>query len=251
MKIRLRKNKKAGFFAIFLVLMTLILVGYTMHGFTLSRDRISSSFNAATDAVGFSQDVDKEQIYENEKVKDAAVQSFYDTSQQLVQASDNCKIVEHNGKEYFIFNQDCKPESDYLADTFLEKLTENEQARDYVFALEGGNLELQATRQEIEKESSFIGSFATYSLFYNVNTDYSFLLAEENMNLLDFTNLYSKAETCKNSANVAGCMNLKDWEFSFEKDSYNFFDFKTKKYYFYERGEQMTFAPIEISFALE
>ena len=251
MKIKLIKNKKAGFYAIFLVLMTLILVGYTMHGFTLSKGKISSTFNSATDAIKFNHEIDKEEIYENEKVKDAAIQAFYETSEQLVAPSDNCKIIEHKGKDYFIFNQNCKPESDYLADVFLEKLNNNEQVKDYVFVLEGGNPELQATREEIKKEDSFVGSFASYSLFYDLNPSFSFFLADEKINILDFATLYSEADRCKDQSDVVDCINLENWELSFEKNAYNFFNFNTKEYYFYEKQGQVVFAPIMIDFALE
>ena len=245
------KNKKAGFFAIFLVLTTIILAGYTLYGFTSSKNKIDSSFDSVNFAIEFGQEIDKQEMYENEKVKYAASQAFFELAQMPVEASDDCKIVNHNENEYIVFTENCNPDAGYIADSFIEKITSYEIVKDYSFVLEGSNLNLKAQGEELEKKISFSGSYAKYNLVYEIDTSYSFLLADESINLLDFVDAYSEAERCKNNVNVRDCMKLDRWEISFNKDTYKFFKLKTKKYYFYEKQEQKIFAPIEFNFALE
>ena len=136
-------------------------------------------------------------------------------------------------------------------DTYRGLWKSYEIVKDYSFTLEGSNLQLKAQGEEIEQKISFSGSYSKYSLFYGIDNHYSFLLADEGIYLLDFVEAYSEAERCKNNENVATCIILANWEINFEKDTYNFFELKTKKYYFYENQEQKVFAPIEFYFALE
>jgi hypothetical protein len=238
------KNKKAGFYALLLVIMALILTGYTFYGITISKNRVVSGLKAPLEVVRFSQEIEKDLVYEEEKVKLAVVQAFYDTANEwAIVANENCKLT----GDYMIFNDACEPNYNQVAEIFMSKLSGYENL-EYDFTLEGKTV--LAERSDFEKELLLKKDYALYKLEKTIEPSFSIGLEQEKLDFEDFLRLYTKAESCKNNENIASCINLQDWTLEYEEGTYKFFSFKTKKYYFYNKEEE-TFEPIEFNFALE
>ena len=243
---KMRMNKRAGFFALLLILFTIILTGYALYSFTLSKSNVDVSLDIPGEIVSFSQDIDKEIFYEQQRLELVSIQAFHETLLQgAMKSREDCKFTEN----YIIFNDACEPTENELAEVFIEKLEEKEDVEDYSFSFSEKNTKLEAQANEIKKEEQFSGPFATYNIEYNLEREFSVDFSEQGISFSKIINLYDKAVQCKDSESIELCVDVdvKDWELEFREEGYKYFNFKSKRYYIYDSK----FAPLEFIFVLE
>ena len=237
-------NKRAGFFALLLVLITIILTSYALYSFTLSKSKIDVSLDVPGEIISFSQDIDKEIFYEQQRLELDSIQAFHETLLQgAMKSREDCKFTEN----YIIFNDACEPTENELAEVFIEKLEENEYIGDYSFSFSEKNTNLVAQAIEIKKEQQFSGPFATYDVEYSLNRGFSVDLSEQGVSFSRIIALYNKAVQCKDSESIELCVDVEDWELEFKEEGYKYFNFKSERYYIYDSK----FAPLEFIFVLE
>ncbi len=242
---KIKKNKKAGFFAILLVIFTLILTTTALHTFALSKNKVAASLEVPSQVVSFSNDIDKKIFYEKDNLKVASIQAFNDMLVQgAVKSKEECKFT----GDYIVFNNACEPNENEIAEFFVEKLQENEKVRDYIFTLAEKNTKLSAEKEKTEEKRSFSGSFSKYDLSYEINNEYIINLAEEGIDFSDIMDMYIKSLACKDSENIKACVKVANgWIFEFQEEGYKFFSFRSIRYYYHDSE----FSPLEFNFALE
>lgn len=237
---KMLKNKKGGFYALILVIIVILLVAYLFYGMSISRKKIVSSLSSPAEVIEFSNNLDKEEIYEYEKLKNTAVKAFYDTAAQgVVKTREECKF----SGEYVIFHDACEPTINEISEVFIKNLESKDE--NYDFSFEKGKI--IAIKEPTTKTLVLTKAFTTYSLEYDIKNNYVLELNDIDLELEKFIDAYNKAKVCKDSENVLACVNLENWELEFKEEGYKFFKFKTKAFYFYNHD----FKPIEFNFALE
>ncbi len=198
-------NKKAGLYAVLLVIVTIILIGYVFYSFTIARNRVVYGLNAPNEVLQFNYENEKQLLYEQELIKMASTQAFSDTAKNFYYSTDSdCKILNDNDKKYVVFDDKCNFNSDYIKSNFIYRLENNENLKNYDFILEENNL--KASTNPIKKQTSLLRQFATYTITYDLNPSFTLDLNKESININDFNTLYSAAFDCKDSDSVERCV---------------------------------------------
>lgn len=239
-------NKKAGFFALLIVLFTFILSGYALYTFTLAKAKVDTSVNSPLEIIEFNQEIEKQEIYDQQKLEMESVQAFHELFVEgAMKANENCKFT----GGYIIFNDNCEPNENEIAEIFIEKLETKKEMEDYSFSFSEKNTKLVAGK-EINEELKLDKAFADYVIKYNQNKEYIIDLNEKGISFSEVIKMYNEASRCKESENMNACVKIDAWELGFEEQDYKFFTFITKDYYYYYDNREI-FSPIEFRFALE
>jgi len=250
-----KKNRKAGFYAIGIVLVTILVTGYALYSFNLVRNKYTADFRIPLEIVKFNSDIDNTLFYEKDKIILNAGQIYYNIARQGAVNIDNpdCSAVVHNSKQYVVFNEKCHPDTLQIKNLFIREIKANSNLKGYDFSMQENVL--NANGEIIKKKFESSKSFISFSIEYNINPSFSIDLPREGMNLDDFSSLFEAASKCKESESLKQCLQnqgvLNAWDVNFNEDIYKFFRFNTKKYFFINEGDGMKFAPIEFNFALE
>ncbi len=269
------KNKKAGIFAVGMVLGMIIFIGIAWYAFSSTNKNINSGIEIS-DATNYKNLQNTFSFYMNGVAKLSSTQSFYDIAKQAAINKENSNCNVYSEKNYFMWSSDCKPEQQFIEDLFVEKYNQSFydflqkypesgfesgfelQKIEYIHNLEEEIIKSTAPIKVLKTEKAT--AFATYNISYNLNPIINLNLSEQEIYLDDFIDIYHTTnlavQECKEQQNPEICiknkLNFKRWTTKIQKSSSNFiFELKTNKYFFFKDSEgRQDFKQIKLNFVM-
>jgi hypothetical protein len=263
-------NRKASIFALGMVLAAFIFMGLAWGGFFMSNKNVNREIGLE-EPMYLKNIEDKFILYSNQAAKLSASQAFYELSEESVinRENKNCKI--YSGKNYIIWDQNCKPKQEIIDHSFINKYTENfnDFIQNYNYNIDTTNFEYFHVLEENEitttSHSETIKitkktAFATYNISYEFHPSITLELTNNEIYLNDFVLIYqqiiSARQTCETNDDQAKCIedniNAERWSFDITKESSYFVcEFRTKNYFFFEdENGKEKFARAALNFAI-
>ncbi|UZE93792.1 MAG: hypothetical protein IB618_03430 [Candidatus Pacearchaeota archaeon] len=262
------KNKKAGVFAIGLVLGMIIFIGMSWHAFSTTNKNINAGVIKTTASINIKNMGDRLSFYINESSKLAASQAFYEIVKDSAIDKDNpsCTVT----GDTIIWNSNCMPEKIFLQNKFTDEYGKsffdslkaysetNLTDITYTHTFENGEIKTKTDPKTFSSEEK--GTFATYKLEYEFNPSITLILEEENINLDSFDFIYIKTNSdireCRDEEAVDMVLCVKNklefdgWTVDVKKQgSYLIFELETEEYFFFE-DKGMKFEKIILKFAM-
>ncbi len=245
-----KENKKAQIFAVGLVLITLIAMGYALYTFVMIKGDVEESIMPSVKLIDAYDSKTKLLFYAQESAKLAAQNAFNFIAQEKA-ASGNCTI---DGNGYVGWSSNCKPNAKEIEENFLSEFKKSYESymKDYTektsynITLEKNNINLNAesiTLNATEKE---------YNASFTFEPSFSIYIPAFGLDLTDFESIYSAAQSCKSkdALNVKNCMmeKIKNWHTDVElKEPELLFDLTTKQIFFFDDG----FSAIKLKFKIK
>ena len=254
-------GKKAGVFAISMVIGMIIFISLSWHAFSITNRNLNLGISKT---ITNNEDVkDRFIFYITESSKLAAAQAFHEIAKHSA-GNDDCKVIENK----IIWNDECKPDQKSLKDEFLKRYNssfigfiknypeENLRDIEYFYLIENDKLISVASKKTLNsiKEETFV----TYNISSEFDASSIINLTELNIKLDDFGQIYEEAQNaiteCRDSNNISSCvqnkLSFKRWQTEVKKEgSYLIFKCQTKNYFFFDdSGEK--FEPITLDFAM-
>ena len=216
-------GKKAGVFAIGMVLGMIIFMSLTWYSFLTTNKKISVEIAGSTTIANNKNTIDNLVFYIDEAKKLAASQAFYEIAKEwaidlnVEDSAQECKMY----NEYIIWSQNCKPEQEKIEAVFIKKYNESfynllnqyllnryhkENLNisdlnyfDYVYTLEGEKIISSATIKTLSAIEK--ANFATYNISYNFDPSTTLDLKKQEISLNEFESIYQETnsviEECK------------------------------------------------------
>lgn len=243
-------NKKAQIFAVGLVLITLIALGYALYTFVMIKGNTETSLRPPIKLIDAYDAKTKLLFYVKESAKLAAQHAF-DFVAEKKAASGNCTI---DGNGYVGWSSNCKPNTTEIEENFLLEFKKSYESymKDYPektscnVTLEKNKINIKAaniTLSITEKE---------YNASFTFEPSFSADVSDFGISLTDFESIYLAAQSCKSkdALNVKNCMTekIKNWDTNVElRETSLLFDVITQKGFFFEEG----FSAIKLKFKIE
>jgi hypothetical protein len=263
----MNKNRKAGIFALGMIIAMILFMTTAWLAFTTTNKNLDVSFNLAPYLTNYYNEQDRFFLYIDESTKLAASQAFYEIAKDAAidKNKDSCLVYNN----YFVLSPGCKPELSSIKTRFLEKYNQSlnnliqkypsEKLRiSYGNEFDETGMTIRSGADLIKLDSQKKASFALYNFSYSFNPSNSFSLAKLNIVLDDFETIYNKAVNTKSVCNqdincVKEKMTSDRWQVDVEKSGqYFLFKLKTKKSFFYQDVTESSekFAPVSFNFAI-
>lgn len=228
-----KKNKKGiGFGKLFLVL-CLILFGLTLLLFSKAKRRADSAIGTdELDKISSKNFrfyfFDSMRLAISEFIKESATYSFIDSNNA------NCQLTSNR---VIIFNEDCKPDIDFMKDQAMKKISENinnslkqiEIETDVSCSFEDEVKILRCYSNEMNLSAVRNTDFFSYVIYnkFNLNQTMAF---DRQLNLTEIEEIYFSAKNCR----TVNCqLDLTGWDVkTIERDgNYLVFSLESKKEY--------------------
>lgn len=259
-------NKKAGVFAIGMVITLFILMRLTWHGFTLFNEKVDKGISSLDNLTTLYAASERISFYLQEASRLSASQAYYIIAQEAAidKEKQKCFTRKYQGKDIIQWEELCKPQLALLKQKFLSeqnksliKFIERYPEKLNISMLNTIENDLLSTMIKVHLTTQQASSFALYNLSYGLEKNFKINLTEEKIFLDDFVNIYDKSSTtikeCKNQE-IKTCLkklSFKNWNYKVTVfDRWVLFEFSSKKYFFFENETGMRFEPIELKFSL-
>lgn len=253
-------NKKAGAFAIGMVLTMIVLMSLTLHAISKSNQAVEKTFSLKN-LTSLYLEADRISFYFKEASRLSAYQAFYEIVKDAAINTSNklCFSQTYENKEIIIWDKSCKPEINFLKEKFLLEYKKNidKYAKRYPKDIK---FEIESWMENNKISSRLKVKLNAKNERYNIS--YSFVkvfytnLTSESIVLEDFLEIYEKVNKAKkeNKGNIENCFGLsfERWKCKAKKidDSY-LFELETKKPYFFELDGKEHFENIKLVFLLK
>ncbi len=251
MKSKTKKtNKKAQIFALGLVLITLVAMGYTLYTFVVISGNIQESIGPPNKLIEAYNSQTKLLFYAKESAGLAVPDAFNFIAEEKA-ASGDCVI---DGSGYVGWSSTCKPDTKDIEENFLLEfkksyggyIQEYPEKVNFSVTLEENKIKLEAesvTLNFTEKE---------YNVSFTFEPSFSTNISAFGLSLADFESIYFGAQYCKNknTTKVKNCMTekIKNWHTDVEfKEPNLLFDLSTKQSFFIDDG----FSAIKLKFKIK
>jgi len=248
-----KTNKKAQIFAVGLVLITLIAMGYALYTFVVIKRGAEESIMPSAKLIDAYDSKTKLLFYAQESAK-LAVRSAFNLIAQEKAASGDCTI---DGSGYVEWSANCKPDTKEIEENFLSEFKKNYEnyIEDYPEKT-NYSITLDASKKNsinLDAESITINiSEEEYNATFTFEPSFSIDISLFGLDLTDFEGIYSATQNCKSkdALNVKNCMieKIKNWHIDAElKEPDLLFDLQTKQTFFFDD----TFSPIKLKFKIK
>ena len=264
------KQKKAGVFAIGMVIAMILFMTAAWFAFTATNNKITFETRALEPLMDYNNEYDRFIIYRDESAKMAASQAFYEIARDagIDKNQDSCTVYNN----YFILSDNCKPGTNAVRAKFIDiynrsfnnlmSLYPQYNFRNNIYSVmySSDRNMIEFKTDKIKPSSQVKTDFAVYNLSYEVDPSATVNLSEQDIILEDFEEIYLKIINAKNSCvgrEITSCMKSKlefvRWHFDAEKQgSHLIIKMKTKSSYFYQDAtSDERFAPVEFNFAIQ
>ena len=252
-------NKKAGAFAIGMVLAMIVLVSLTLYSISKSNQDVEKTFSLKN-LTSLYFEADRISFYFKEASRLSAHQAFYEIVKDAAINTSNklCFSQSYEDKEIIIWDKNCKPEINFLKERFLLEYKKNiakyakRYPKDVKFEIESWmENDKVVSRLKVklnERNERYNISYSFIKVFYTN-------LTSESIVLEDFPEIYEKVNVKKeNKGNIENCFGLsfERWKCKAKRidDSY-LFELETKKPYFFELDGKEHFENIRLVFLLK
>lgn len=253
-------NRKGSAFALSMVILTWILIGFTWYCFSLANVRVETEISSVDNLTQVYDSGDRLSFYFEESAKLSANQAHCKTAQEPA-AGSLCFTKSYNGENIIQLTDSCKPDIQSLNEKFLseynksfydllEKYPEKEAVENIsVFH----SIENDAVTTSVRKTlaARHDAAYASYSVNYDLDKDFT-----NNIYLGDFANIYEKSllalDECKDKE-IETCLeqtiSFENWDFNAVKaGTWVLFEFSTKKSFFLMNEEK--FSPVVLRFGI-
>ncbi len=228
------KNRKAQAMAVYLVLITMIIMGMAIATFFSVRDKMSKTISPPSDLLEIYDENAKTMFYENEAARLSSQTAFNSIAKEI--SSGQCSVI---NLDYVLWKGSCKPDAKSIQNKFLEKFNETYSSFGNLSSLSLEREIIKINSAEIIKNISDNEGYVVYNTTLTFNPSFEYNLSKNSINLDDFDDIYTLAMQCKdkNLTKASECLSgkLERWDFSINSfDKYILFSFKTKKSFLIE-----------------
>lgn len=277
MKPKDRLGKRAGIFAVGMIITMIIVMAAAWQAFSTTNRKIAVGVEILPNLTSHYNEQDRFSIYIEESKSLAASQALYEIAKDAAidKKKGSCRVEPQTN--YFIWDNNCKPETLFIKQRFIQEFNKSlisfvkaypkENLRPYYmneFA-EGSEEIINSAASPIKLESKAKSTFASYSLSHSVETSLTSTktnLTEENIDL-NFNGIYNKiveektrcqteqkeAEECSKALEA---IEFDYWRADVERQgSYFIFRLKTKDFFFFQENNLENYKQIELNFIME
>lgn len=276
MKLKERLNKRAGIFAVGMIITMMVVMAAAWQAFSTTNKKITVGTKILPNLTSLYDEQDRFFIYIEESKSLAASQALYEIAKDAAinKNKDSCRVEPKTN--YFIWDNNCKPEALFIKQKFIQEF--NKSLASFVEAYPKENLRLHYTNEfaegseeiistalPIKLESKAKSTFASYSFSHSLKpflTSTKTNLTKENIDL-NFNEIYNKivekktrcqteqkdTEECSKALKA---IEFDSWHASVERQgSYFIFRLKTKDFFFFQENNLENYKPIELNFVIE